>query len=230
MSDIRAVLLDLGGVFYLPDHEHMLRALDRLEVAMERDRLDEAHYRGVAAIRHDPSDNHWHAYNRAYARECGVNDDGLDTALTVLLEEFGRGDVWTRVIPGARVALQELSDLGLALAVVSNADGTVEAQLLADGICQVGPGPGVPVATVLDSAIVSISKPDPAIFQLALEAVGVDAAHAVFVGDTPNVDVKGAHAAGVAPILVDPYDLHPDIGCPRVRSLAEVPALIRTWN
>jgi FMN phosphatase YigB (HAD superfamily) len=57
----------------------------------------------------------------------------------------------------------------------------------------------------------------------------VDAAHAVFVGDTPTVDVRGARAAGVAPILVDPYDLHDDVDCPRVRSLAEVPALLRTW-
>jgi len=67
---------------------------------------------------------------------------------------------------------------------------------------------------VLDSAVVGISKPDPIIFELALEAVGVDAAHAVFVGDTPTVDVRGARAAGVAPILVDPYDLHDDVDCP----------------
>jgi len=227
VRDVQAVLLDLGGVFYLPDHDRMLGALDRLEVEMARERLDEAHYRGVAAVRHDPSDNPWHAYNRAYARECGVDDDALDTALAVFLEEFGRGDVWTRVIPGSRDALGALHDLGVALAVVSNADGTVEAQLLADEICQVGPGPGVPVATVLDSAVVGISKPDPAIFHLALDAVGVDAAHAVFVGDTPSVDVRGARAAGVAPILVDPYDLHVDVDCPRVRSLAEVPALLR---
>ena len=229
MSEVQAVLLDLGGVFYLPDHDRMVGALARLEVDMARDRLDEAHYRGVAALRDEPSDNPWHAYNRAYARQCGVNDAALDFALAVLLEEFGRGDVWTRVIPGSRAALRELADLGVALAVVSNADGTVEAQLLADEICQVGPGPGVPVATVLDSAVVGISKPDPVIFEVALEAVGVDAAHAVFVGDTPTVDVRGARAAGVAPILVDPYDLHDDVDCPRVRSLAEVPALLRTW-
>jgi putative hydrolase of the HAD superfamily len=230
VSEVQAVLLDLGGVFYLPDHDRMVAALARLDVDVDRDRLDEVHYRGVAALRHDASDNHWHAYNRAYAWECGVDGDGLDAALDVLLEEFGRGGVWTRVIPGSRAALRELYDLGVGLAVVSNADGTVEAQLLADGICQVGPGPGVPVARVVDSAVVGISKPDPAIFELALDAVGVDAAHTVFVGDMPPVDVRGARAAGVAPILVDPYDLHTDVGCPRVRSLAEVPTLIRSWS
>jgi putative hydrolase of the HAD superfamily len=230
VSEVQAVFLDLGGVFYLPDHDRMVGALARLEIEMARERLDEAHYRGVAALRHDPGDNPWHAYNRAYARECGVDDDALDAARAVLLEEFGLGDVWTRVIPGSRAALGELHDLGVALAVVSNADGTVEAQLRADQICQVGPGPGVPVAIVLDSAVVGISKPDPAIFNLALEAVGVDAAHAVFVGDTPPVDVVGARAAGITPILVDPYDLHVDVDCRRVRSLADVPAVIRSWR
>ncbi len=68
MNDVQAVLLDLGGVFYLPDHDRMVAALARLQIDMERDRLDEVHYRGVAALRHEPSDNHWHAYNRAYAR------------------------------------------------------------------------------------------------------------------------------------------------------------------
>jgi len=227
VNDLQAVLLDLGGVFYLPDHDRMVAALARLRVDTERDRLDEAHYRGVAALRHEPSDNHWHAYNRAYARECGVDADGLDDALDLLLEEFGRGGVWTRVIPGSREALRELATMGFGLAVVSNADGTVEEQLLADQICQVGPGPGVPVSIVLDSAVVGISKPDPAIFELALDALGVDAGQAVFVGDTPPVDVRGARAAGVTPILVDPFDLHADVGCARVRSLAEVPALLR---
>ncbi len=131
------------------------------------------------------------------------------------------------MIPGSREALRELATLGVGLAVVSNADGTVEAQLRADQVCQVGPGPGVPVSIVLDSAVVGISKPDPAIFELALDAVGVDAGHAVFVGDTPPVDVRGARAAGVTPILVDPFDLHTDVDCARVRALAEVPGLLR---
>ena len=229
MADVDAVLLDLGGVFYLPDHERMLSALQRLQVEIERERLDEAHYRGVAEA-HDREDRDWwHAYNRAYARRCGVADDDLDTALVVLLDEFAQGQVWTRVIPGARDALVELHRLGVALAVVSNADGTVEAQLRADEICQVGPGPGVPVGAILDSSVVGVRKPDPAIFHLALDALGVDAARAVHVGDTPAADVAGARAAGVTPVLVDPYDLHPTVSCQRVRGLTDVPALVRDW-
>jgi putative hydrolase of the HAD superfamily len=223
------VFLDLGGVFYLPDHERMVAALARLEVAIERDRLDEAHYHGVAALEEFRDGDHsiWHAYNRAYARVCGVASHDVDAAMAVLLEEFERGGVWTRVIPGSREALRELATLGVRIAIVSNADGTVEDQLRGDVICQVGPGPGVPVELVLDSAVVGVSKPDPAIFGLALDALGVAPGDAVHVGDTPAADVAGARAAGVTPILVDPYDLHPDIDCRRVRSLAEVASMLR---
>jgi putative hydrolase of the HAD superfamily len=221
--------LDVGGVFYLPEHARIRDALARLELAVEAERLDEAHYHGVAALDQfrDGDTSIWHAYNRAYARVCGVHDDDADRAVDVLLEEFGRGGVWTRIIPGARDALAALRDLGLDLAVVSNADGTVEKQLRRDEICQVGPGPGVEVHVVLDSAVVGVAKPDPGIFHLALEAMGVAPAAAVHVGDTPAADVAGARAAGVTPVLIDPYGLHPEADCVRVAALADVPALLR---
>ncbi|HUV11200.1 MAG TPA: HAD-IA family hydrolase [Acidimicrobiia bacterium] len=239
MLDVDAVLLDLGGVFYLPDHARIVSALRQLGVTIDPDDLDQAHYEGVAALRapagpdnprldhHGDGSSVWHAYNRAYASVCGVPDDALDEATRILLAEFGLGDVWTRVIPGAREALVDLAELDVVLAVVSNADGTVERQLRDDGICQVGPGAGVEVGIVLDSGVVGVSKPDPRIFELALEALQVAPERTIHVGDTPAADVEGALAAGVQPVLIDPYDLHPDAPCARARSLGEVAARLR---
>ena len=121
----------------------------------------------------------------------------------------------------------ELAAAGYTLAIVSNATGTVEAQLRANAICQVGPGPGVTVDAVIDSSVVGYAKPDPRIFEITLERLGVAPAEAVHVGDTPGADVAGARAAGIRPILVDPHDDHPHLEVERVRSLAEVPALVR---
>ena len=157
---------------------------------------------------------------------CGVPSSDLDSAVATLLEEFGRGDIWTREIPGARAALRGLAERGLKVAVVSNADGTVEQQLRDDAFCQVGAGAGVEVTAVLDSTIVGVAKPDPAIFQLALGLLDVPAGRAIHVGDTPSADVTGARAAGVRPVLVDPYDLHADVDCVRVASLGGVLELL----
>ena len=70
---------------------------------------------------------------------------------------------------------------------------------------QVGPGTGVEVECVIDSGDVGVSKPDPRIFRIALEAMALHAADVWYVGDTPAIDVTGARAAGLVPIVMDPY-------------------------
>ncbi|PWK15820.1 HAD family hydrolase [Tumebacillus permanentifrigoris] len=52
----------------------------------------------------------------------------------------------------------------------------------------------------LISAEVGYEKPDPLIFLLALEALGVEAEEAIYVGDHPQNDVGGAEFAGITPV------------------------------
>ena len=86
---------------------------------------------------------------------------------------------------------------------------------------------GVPVAAVIDSGAVGVAKPDPGIFTLALNAVGVEAARAVHVGDTVAADVVGARAAGVRPLHLDPYDHCSDrTDHEHVREVGDVLALL----
>ncbi len=87
---------------------------------------------------------------------------------------------------------------------------------------------GVPVGVVIDSAVVGVAKPDPAIFYLALNALGVPPGGTVLhVGDSLRYDVAGALAAGLQPVHLDPYGFCPAPGGhPHVRSLADLPLLI----
>ncbi|MBU8932549.1 MAG: HAD family hydrolase [candidate division Zixibacteria bacterium] len=55
---------------------------------------------------------------------------------------------------------------------------------------------------VVISGEVGISKPDPGIFDLALQRTDADPVDTVYVGDTLN-DVSGALASGLRPILID---------------------------
>jgi putative hydrolase of the HAD superfamily len=229
VNPIDAVLLDVGGVFFLPSPERISHVLARAGVTLAHDdAYDEAHYRGIAAIDEfrEGDEEVWATYNRAYARTCGVPDDALADTVSALMSEFTVGGLWTRAIPGARDALAALGELDVAIAIVSNSDGTVEALLREYEVCQVGPGPGVRVDAVLDSTVVGAAKPDPEIFRAALAAVGVEPAAAIHVGDTPGADVDGAVAAGVVPVLVDPLDLHAHLDVTRVRALSEVVDLV----
>ena len=56
---------------------------------------------------------------------------------------------------------------------------------------------------VVTSAAVGARKPDPAMFEAALEIAGCSADEALHVGDTPAEDVAGAQAAGIRALLID---------------------------
>jgi len=76
---------------------------------------------------------------------------------------------------------------------------------------------------IITSGEVGVDKPDPLIFLAALERAGVNAAETIHVGDQYKVDVIGARGVGIAPILIDRYNLHPEVSdCPRIVSLTEL--------
>jgi putative hydrolase of the HAD superfamily len=228
MARVRAVLLDVGGVFHLPNPDLVNAALAPFGVAAPAELCDRAHYAGVAALTaFDEGDREvWRAYQRAYVDVLGVAPSDHEPAVDALLDAFVRSEMWTRVVPGSREALADLAARGYELAIVSNSTGTVERRLHEHAICQVGPGPGVPVAAVVDSAVVGHAKPDPRIFDVALRALGVAPGDVAHVGDTPGADVAGARAAGIEPILVDPFDDHPGFDGARVAGLADVAQLL----
>ena len=76
---------------------------------------------------------------------------------------------------------------------------------------------------VVTAEDVGSNKPEPPIFLAALERAGVDAPEAVYIGDQYETDVVGARGVGIKPILIDRYDLLPEVSdCPRIHSLTEL--------
>jgi putative hydrolase of the HAD superfamily len=229
----KAVLLDVGGIFHLPDHEHVVDAFARADVTVSPDVLDRAHYAGAAqfVVDYDGEldwNGRWHSYLEAYISASGVvGDPSIREEVHVHLDnEFAAGPLWSRIVPGSVEALRALVATGVHVGVVSNSDGSVAQRLAEQEVLQVGPGLGVEVACVIDSGAVGVSKPDPRIFRLALEVIGVAAADAWYVGDMPGIDVVGARAAGLWPIVMDPFDFNRDADYARVTSLLEVVTMI----
>lgn len=229
MTSIEAVFLDVGGVFHVPDHDVMVKALRSVGVEADPDRLDRAHFVGVAALDDWPAEHQgmWAAYQSAYATEVGASDEQLAAAVVALNTAFmTEPEMWSRVLPGSVDALRKLHASGVILAIVSNSDGTVERRLREHGICQVGDGPGVPVSIVVDSAAVGVAKPDPRIFTFALEATGARPDRTLYVGDTVGADIVGARAAGIHAIHIDPYGFCHDRSHDHIARLDEVVALV----
>src|SRR5262249_56077231 len=86
-----------------------------------------------------------------------------------------------------------------ALGVVTNYYGNAERVLAEAGMRHL-------LGVVVDSAVCGLSKPDPAIFALALARLGLAPRQALFVGDSLQQDVVPARAAGLptAPLVRPP--------------------------
>jgi len=229
----KAVLLDVGGIFHLPDHERIRAAFARAEFTVNVDVLDRAHYAGAAQfpVGVDVESDwkfRWQQYLDAYITACGVGHDDQvlrDDVHKHLDSEFAVGDLWSRIIPGSVDGLRALVATGVHVGIISNADGTVAERLAAQEVLQVGPGLGIEVACVIDSGAVGVSKPDPRIFHIALDAIGIAASDSWYLGDMPGIDVVGARAAGLWPIVMDPFNFHSG-DYHRVRTLAEVAEMV----
>jgi putative hydrolase of the HAD superfamily len=125
----------------------------------------------------------------------------LEEGIEVSADELGRfleaeHAAWQparQLAPTTHALLEALRDRGLKLGLVSNALDPPE--LLHHDLKQLG------VAERLDVAVFSSEvgwrKPHPAIFERALEALGVRPSDALFVGDMLATDIAGAAALGM---------------------------------
>jgi putative hydrolase of the HAD superfamily len=122
--------------------------------------------------------------------------------------------LWSSVAERSAEALARLQAAGIRLGVVSNSDGRVEQALEAAGLRGY-------FDVVIDSALIGVEKPDPRIFQAALERLGVEPDEALYVGDLYAVDVLGARAAGIDAILLGHAD-EAEADCRSVRSIEDL--------
>jgi HAD superfamily hydrolase (TIGR01509 family) len=223
-----AVLLDAGGTLLRLDFEWMAAtvtalgaprdaaALRRAEVEGRRC-YDRSRVRGPAPDAPEPplgAAGEVRAYFGGTLEAAGVPAEVIVPAFERFRERQAGPGLWTRPMEGARAALDELGSLGLRCAVVSNSDGRAETHLRD---CDMLRG----LEFVVDSALVGVEKPDPRIFRIALDRLGVPASRALFVGDIRSVDEAGAAAAGTHFVLLDP------LGDYAAKGAAAVPGMER---
>ena len=234
VPQVSAILLDAGGVLVFPQPGHVLPPLREAGFDPDLATLERAHYRAMAIQDAEAlppvRESWWRNYLLGYVAACGVGQDRAELLAAEMSQRI-RGHAWAHVGLGAMDGLRAVAALGLPMGVVSNSDGTVEGDLRRLGVCYVpaasdgrDPAAGVAMGVILDSAVVGVAKPDPAIFRIALDALGVPADRSVLhVGDSLRYDVAGAHAAGLQPVHMDPYGFCPaPDGHPHIRSLAEL--------
>ena len=142
----------------------------------------------------------------------------FDDCFAELFEYFAGSAAWT-LYPEVAATLTALKKRGLILDVISNFDSRLHRILAGLGIAD-------RFDEVFVSSAVGHAKPDPRIFQAALQKHGLDAAQAAHIGDSEAKDIRGAANIGLKAILVD-RSHEPGLNslC-RVRNLEEILPLL----
>ena len=218
-----AVIFDAGGVFVLPDPTVIAPLLAPFGGSLDLEQHRRAHYAAMAAkSRADDVESNWQTYNETYVATVGVVASMTEIAAR-LLDRTRSADLWRYPIAENVAAIGVLQQHGVPMSVVSNAAGQIEWVLEWAGVCQRGNGPLVAMRTIIDSEVVGVAKPNPRIFEFALvEHAESPRERILYVGDSVSMDVTGSRAAGLVPVLIDPFDDHEGADFARVRSVGDL--------
>jgi HAD superfamily hydrolase (TIGR01509 family) len=199
------------------DYAALAAALAAHGTGVDPERLERAEWRARVRLDADllarPESTESGAVGERYVAylldEVGVRDPRVVGALLAWRRSYNPPlGLWTAAAPRAEEAVRLARRAGLRTGVISNSNGTVRSILTRLGLAD-------HLDFVLDSHEVGVEKPDPRIFHLALERAGVGAAEAAYIGDLYSVDVRGARAAGISAVLLDPGGYGGRRDCPR---------------
>ncbi|MCU1462731.1 MAG: HAD-superfamily hydrolase, subfamily variant 3 [Acidimicrobiales bacterium] len=197
MAGMKAVLFDFYGTLaraetWGPTHEQVLaeHGYDVDEAARAAWRTEV--FDGQEHVEHSLDRARYIAWERSrlarMATACGVGPDDIDTLVDDL---YDATKAFTLLAyPEVEAVLTRLREAGIRVVVCSNWDWDLDRALATAGIDRL-------LDVVVTSARAGARKPHPRIYQTTLVAAGVDAADAIFVGDSWDCDVSGPLAAGL---------------------------------
>jgi putative hydrolase of the HAD superfamily len=220
MAKRRFIFFDVGNTLLFPNRARMLAPLpaDRHPTLAAWQALERRtkHEFDQGMIEGKVDHGFWWTFHTYLLQELNALNDGLRDALIANTQNSAN---WDQILPGTREALERLRR-NYALAVISNADGKIDAVLQRCGIADC-------FASITDSGNVGQEKPHPAIFAAALLEMKAEAADSLYVGDVYSVDYVGARNAGMQAVLFDVAGAYREREFPRVESLAELEAWLK---
>jgi HAD superfamily hydrolase (TIGR01549 family) len=162
----------------------------------------------------------------------GFADDLSNWWLTICGDLFPKSPVVARymwellkrnyfdsLFPDTLPTLQRLKTRGVPMGIVSNYGPN-----LLDLLFKLN------ITPYFDFAIVStnegVAKPDPRIFEMGLEAAGVSADQALYVGDNVVDDIEGASNVGIDAVLINRPGREPSTAPMMIDSLLEIEQLV----
>ncbi len=219
---VKALLFDFGGTLAFLDYDLLAREFSRPGRQVDALTLELAEYRGRAMIDRYMMRETGRELSRGYDEffhewlgAAGIPREEIREHGERFQKIHREATLWRVVRPGTREALDGMRRAGYKLAVVSNAEGQVEGDAHRFGLAEF-------FDTIIDSHVVGVAKPDPRIFRIALQRLGVSPEEARFAGDIYAIDMLGARAAGIEGRLIDQHGRYDWVDHQKIKHIREL--------
>lgn len=220
--EVKALLFDFGGTLAFLDFELLADEFSRPGRRLDPVALERAEYVGRRALDDLMAANPGHNLDGAYrvffeawVGAAGFQGEEGAECLARFRAIHKQASLWRVVRSGTFEALDKLRAAGLKLAIVSNAEGQVEGDARRFGLAPY-------FDAIIDSQVVGVAKPDPRIFRIAMERLGVGPEQTRFAGDIYSIDMVGAKAAGIEGSLIDRMELYHWVDHHKIRGIQEL--------
>lgn len=197
----KGLLFDYGGTIDTNGHhwaEVLWEAYTKARIPVSKEQFREAYIFGERALARQPLIKPEHHFNDVLALKCRLQAEYLQE------KGFLEDAVWANKIENEVAescyqfakkttanALKTVSELSkkYPMVLVSNFYGNIESVLKDFGLLAYFP-------VIIESAVVGVRKPDPAIFRLGVEALGFLPEECVVIGDSVSKDIVPAQSIG----------------------------------
>ncbi len=160
----------------------------------------------------------WRELTNDWLEEAGMpvekTDDVVKHANNLL---FGEGSEVFQLYDDVLPCLKALREGGFRMAVISNWDNSLHRTLRMFGLAEY-------FEHVVASMEEGVEKPDPRLFHITLDRLGVEPDKDIHVGDNPLDDWQGAKSAGMRALIIDRDN--PEPSHVRITSLAQLPEAV----
>ena len=206
---VSTLLFDLGGTLHdvrgttesrLRFADHLIRRLGEYGITLDTDAesLAAVLRTNAEAYKHRGEQDHTELsqpdiWNDWYLRDYSIGRERLEDIAEELSFLYDYERVENMRKKNLRATIEKLHEMGIRMGIVSNIISTslVPHVLNEYGISQY-------MECVVMSSSTGIRKPDPRIFEIAMQEMGVGPQETGYVGDTISRDVLGAKNAGLA--------------------------------
>ena len=196
--------LDTGGNHW---GKVLWHAYERQRVPVSEQQFRDAYVHGERTLGRNPIIQPSFTFRQTLAEKLRLQLEYLRTVCDCPTETYASAlldEVYTQTQEHTRHSIEVLRQLkaqGKPMVLVSNFYGNVGVVLREfgfDGLFD----------SIVESAVVGVRKPDPRIFQLGVDALGLQPQEVVVVGDSIDKDIVPAHAIGCQTVWYEgePWD------------------------